>query len=135
MRLLITGGRIYRNRLKVWDALDRLHAAVGISCIIEGGAAGADALARQWAAANMVGIDTYPADWKRWGPSAGPRRNGQMLASGKPDAALVFPGGRGTADASGKAILAGIPVLYGEVLNEQDIKELPSALAKVYDKR
>ena len=39
----------------------------------------------------------FPADWARHGNSAGPIRNGQMLAAGKPELVVAFPGG-GTAD-------------------------------------
>lgn len=40
----------------------------------------------------------FPADWSRFGPAAGPRRNTHMLMVGKPDVVIAFPGGPGTAN-------------------------------------
>ena len=35
-------------------------------------------------------VEAYPADWKKDGASAGPRRNTRMLAKGKVDRGLAF---------------------------------------------
>jgi len=77
--------------------------------VIEGGAPGADRQARLWAANQNIPVDTYPADWKRWGRSAGSRRNADMLQAGA-EAVLAFPGGPGTADMVYQAQQSGIPV-------------------------
>ena len=53
---------------------------------------------------------TFPADWKTYGRAAGPLRNARMIAEGKPDLVLAFPGGRGTADMTRKARAAGVEV-------------------------
>lgn len=49
MRVIICGGRDYRDRRAVFSALDRLHGKRGIDFLIHGAAAGADYLGRQWA--------------------------------------------------------------------------------------
>lgn len=43
-----------------------------------GGAAGADALGRDWAEDNDIPIELYPAEWEKRGKSAGFFRNIQM---------------------------------------------------------
>lgn len=106
LRVLVCGGRDFRDWQAVHAALDDL----GPTVLIEGGAAGADRLARCWAVEHGVPVVTYAADWQAHGRSAGPRRNQFMLEDGKPDLVLAFPGGSGTADMCRRAKRAGIPV-------------------------
>jgi hypothetical protein len=103
MKVLVCGGRDYSDRERVFAILDELHRRHNITQIIEGGARGADALARDWANHRGVEVRTFPADWERYGKSAGFRRNQQMLDEGQSDGAVVFPGGRGTADMQRRA--------------------------------
>lgn len=107
MIVLVCGGRNYQDWKRLSDELDRLP----VSEIIEGGAPGADLLARQWAVANKVSVVTFKADWKIHGRAAGPIRNQQMIDDGSPELVLAFPGGRGTADMMSRATKAGIPVV------------------------
>lgn len=98
MRILVTGGRDYQDREKVFEALDRLHKEKGIACIIHGACpTGADRWADEWAKDRSVGVEAYEADWIRLGRWAGPERN-QRMADAKPDGVVAFSGGRGTAD-------------------------------------
>jgi hypothetical protein len=53
---------------------------------------------------------TIQADWKRYGPAAGPLRNAEMLHEYQPDGVIAFPGGKGTTDMIKKARQAGIKV-------------------------
>jgi predicted Rossmann-fold nucleotide-binding protein len=110
MRVLVCGGRDYRNVSAVRHALDVLHARRGITLIIEGGATGADQLAREWAQRRCIEFKTFDADWKALGKRAGPLRNQRMINEGKPDGAVAFPGGRGTADMIRRAEAAGLKV-------------------------
>lgn len=111
MRVLVCGGRGYNDRSRVTDVLCALHFKAGVSCVIEGGARGADRLARDWANTSIVPVETYEADWENQGSFAGPARNARMLAEGKPDLVIAFPGGRGTADMMRKARKAGVEVI------------------------
>jgi len=113
MRVLVCGGRDYNDSRRVFAVLDKLHSEAGIDAIIEGGAKGADRLAREWAEHpyGCGGAETYEADWENQGSFAGPARNARMLAEGKPDLVLAFPGGRGTADMCRKARRAGVEVV------------------------
>ena len=92
MKVLVCGGRDFDDMALVERTLD----AIEVTQIIEGGAKGADALARKWAEARGVTVRTFQPNWKRFGRGAGPKRNQQMLDEGKPDLVLAFPGGSGT---------------------------------------
>ena len=107
MIVLVCGGRNFDDAAALSAALNSLD----ISLLIEGGARGADRLAREWAGANMVPVRTFAADWRLHGGAAGPIRNAAMLRGGKPDLIVAFPGGRGTADMCAKAELAGVRVI------------------------
>lgn len=78
--------------------------------IISGMAPGADSLAVLFAKGYNLKLHEYPADWKRYKGGAGPIRNQQMIDQGKPDRAIGFPGGSGTADMLKRLKLEGIPV-------------------------
>lgn len=123
MKLLACGGRDFgttaRERFALRDVLDLWHQRRPITTLIHGAARGADTLAGEWAEAKGVGVHAfpvYPAQWEAWAragkpsPSPGSARNGRMLAEGRPDAVLAFPGGVGTADMVSRARAAGVPV-------------------------
>lgn len=109
MRILVCGGRDYRDSGRVYAALDLLHARRGITCIIEGGAPGADKLAAHWAKRRGIECQTFVPEWRR-GPKAGPERNRRMLGEGRPDGVVAFPGGPGTADMCRAAMDRGLAV-------------------------
>jgi hypothetical protein len=111
MKVLVCGGRGYDDVDHVYRVLDAIHTLRPITCIIEGGAEGADYLACRWSAAR--GLDEhqrFSADWNCDGRAAGPKRNQKMLDDGKPDLVVAFPGGRGTADMVRRAEASGVPV-------------------------
>lgn len=109
-RVLVCGGRDYRDRGAVYAALDSLHAEHRFSMVIAGGARGADALAADWARERGTPTEIYMADWEHFGRKAGPLRNGRMLAEGKPDLVVAFPGSKGTANMVEQARAAGVRV-------------------------
>lgn len=123
MRVLVYGGRDYKDEATLIRVLDGLHVERQITCVIEGEARGADRFAARWAARRRVPIDPYPADWTRLGLAAGPVRNAQMLAQGKPELAVAFPGGDGTKDMTKKVRKAGIKLIevdrFGGLCNDQ----------------
>jgi hypothetical protein len=98
VRVLVCGGRDYRNRVFLFDTLDCLRSKTDISLLIEGGARGADRLAKEWAGFVDVPVQEFRADWNRYDKAAGHIRNKQMLDEGRPDLVIAFPGGAGTAD-------------------------------------
>lgn len=110
MRLLVCGGRDFTDADYVFRVLDRVHAKRPISLLIEGGARGADRLARNWAINRGVAYKTENAEWKRYGKAAGFMRNKAMLDIWSPDGVVAFPGGAGTADMVRQADKADITV-------------------------
>jgi hypothetical protein len=110
MRVLVCGGRDFSDRELLFDTLAALHAATPITALIHGAAKGADRLAGEWGESAGVPVLAFPADWKRYRNAAGPKRNAQMLAEGKPDLVVAFPGGTGTANMIGQATAAGVTV-------------------------
>lgn len=111
---IVTGGRGFANQQVLFAALDGL--APGL--VLEGGASGADMLARQWG--ELRGIP-HLTDWALWtknGKAAGPLRNQHMLVVAQRIAAhgdgylcvAAFPGGRGTENMVSAAVRAGVPV-------------------------
>lgn len=112
MRVGVCGGRLYDDTIAVWTALDDLLLTVPHDTleIVQGGAPGADKIAREWCVAREVPYFNVPADWKRHGRSAGPIRNQKIVDEYALDKLLAFSGGRGTADMVRRAMSAGIPV-------------------------
>lgn len=124
IRVLVFGGRDFRDRRWLYRVLDAFHARLPILMIIEGEASGADRLARQWADSRNILVDPYPADWndltvegavvrrtrggKLYNAAAGPQRNLKMLHLGKPTHAIGFPGGSGTRDMASQCMLSGL---------------------------
>lgn len=108
-RVLVCGGRDYADQETVFAWLSPMRTQIAV--LIEGGARGADSLARHWAVMNDVPVETYRAEWEKHGRSAGAIRNRRMLEEGKPDLVVAFPGGRGTADMVRVAQAAGVDVI------------------------
>lgn len=111
MRVLVCGGRDYSDFDKVADVLNGLRNEGKLSVVIQGGAFGADALAKGHAATLKVPCITFRAEWGKYGKRAGYLRNVRMLEEGKPDMVVAFPGGRGTAMMIQIAKEAGVPVM------------------------
>lgn len=113
MRVLVCGGRTFHERDIVFSELDKHSTDWGpFKTLIQGGAGGADRLAKVWAEERGVEVLTFPADWKRLGIAAGPRRNQQMIDQGKPDLVIAFPGGAGTRDMMAKATKAKLQSIW-----------------------
>ena len=113
LRLLVCGDRDWNNREFLYATLDAIHAETPIVCIVEGEARGADRMAREWAVERGIAFDPYPANWDKYGPAAGPIRNGEMLVNGRPQRVVAFhndyENSRGTKDMVEKAKKAHVP--------------------------
>lgn len=138
--LIVCGSRRWSDRRRLIDTLDRLCCRPGSlgywpAELWHGGAAGADQMAGEFAAADpyRLPVRVWPADWARYGRSAGVRRSAEMVAAAPAGSLVVaFVPGRlaesaGTAhtvvlarrrglrvvvvDSAGQRVLAGDPVL------------------------
>lgn len=94
MILLICGGRTFNDLQALNNAIIALPFVP--TMIIEGGATGADTLAKLWAVENKIHFAEVPALWEAFGKRAGTLRNVAMTIL-KPDYCLAMPGGSGTA--------------------------------------
>lgn len=109
MKILVCGGRNYKDKEKVYIALAKIAPTI----VITGGCpSGADFYAKEFCRDHKVDIVEYPAQWNLLGPKAGPMRNQYMLDTNT-DIKLVaaFPGGRGTQDMVKRALKAKIVVI------------------------
>lgn len=113
MRVLVCGGRLYRDTSELDRVLTALHRKFRFKVVIEGEAMGADIMARDWALLNKINVEQYFANWDLLGNRAGTARNARMLREGKPMIGVCFPGGVGTADMADRLIKAGIATFVG----------------------
>jgi predicted Rossmann-fold nucleotide-binding protein len=111
MKVLVCGGRDYKDVERVFAALTKEHKKAPFTTLIHGGAKGADELAARWAVLNGVEVRAYPANWEAHGKAAGPLRNQRMLNEERPNMVIAFPGGRGTSDMISRAQAARVPVM------------------------
>lgn len=117
IRILITGSRDWPNDGSVEIALNMYLALspVGEELVIVHGdcPTGADAYAKAWAIDNLdmnVTQEPHPADWKKFGKFAGPKRNREMVELGADECvAFIGPGSKGAAGCAALADEAGIP--------------------------
>ncbi|WP_317055405.1 SLOG family protein [Roseovarius rhodophyticola] len=115
MKVLVTGGREFDQWALVYPILDHFLEVADLLgeplVIVEGGATGADFLARVWAIWRGVDFKEMKADWDAHGNSAGAIRNRKMLQRHTPDLVVAFTGDRGTRDMVGVARYAGFHVV------------------------
>ena len=80
-RVIIAGCRDYNNykeaKIYIVFCLSNIRKENNI-VIVSGCAGGADAIGERYAKENGLNIEKFPADWKKYGKSAGPMRNLQM---------------------------------------------------------
>lgn len=115
--LLVTGGRDYTNRDRVFATLDAVAAKHPNITIIHGACwqeertklSGADRWAQEWAQERERPYIGVPAEWLKLGKPAGPRRNGLMLHY-LPNGVCAFPGQTGTQNMIDQAEQAGVRV-------------------------
>lgn len=127
LRIIVTGGRKrdsqddYTRMINILVDIDEYWCRAVDLVIIQGGCPdGIDALARRFAHEYDVPVESYPADWARYGRAAGPKRN-QLMADAGADLCLAFPSlGRsaGTWDMIRRAVAAGIETrIYPEAVS------------------
>ena len=109
-KVIIAGCREFTDYSMLCSFADEVLAGMKDIEIISGGARGADALGERYAREHGYALKVFPAEWKKWGPVAGPIRNGEM--AGYADALIAFWDGRssGTLDMIRKARAKDLPV-------------------------
>jgi len=99
LKVIIAGSREFSDYEQLVDSCDRfLSAVVGKRPVevVSGTARGADRLGERYARERGFGLAQFPAQWNKFGKSAGYKRNQQMAEYA--DALVAFPVGesRGT---------------------------------------
>jgi hypothetical protein len=114
-RVCVFGSRVFTfpHRSLILATLDAfsedLDWAPDNTVLVNGSAAGVDALAKKWAEDMLIEVDRFPAEWG-WGKGAGPIRNSEMVKSGI-DFALGFKcmmNSPGTSDMRRKCLAANV---------------------------
>ena len=95
MKTIIAGSRDITDYTEVVAAV--AAAPWEITEVISGGARGADSLGEEFADQNNLPLRIKPADWNRFGRSAGPIRNQEMAEIGEALIAIWDGRSRGTA--------------------------------------
>lgn len=112
MKVIIAGGRDFFDVERFEQGL----AASGfeITTVVSGCAPGADLLGERWALAHGINVVRMPAEWSRFGPAAGPRRNATMAQIA--DALILFDtGGPGSADMLKRAQARGLKIHHEKI--------------------
>lgn len=92
-----------------WIARDNTTPFPDLRRVVPGRTVGADLCGEAWAAWRGVPCRRFVARWEVQGRGAGPKRNALMAQHA--DAAVLFPGGRGTASMHAEALRAGLRVI------------------------
>ena len=90
-RVIVAGGRNFRDEVLLRNKLDFYLDKVSKTHeihIVCGKARGADTLGEQYALERNYAVDAYPADWDRFGKSAGYKRN--VIMADNADALVAF---------------------------------------------
>lgn len=88
MKLLIAGGRSFNDYERIKKVCDKALPKFENVEIVSGTANGADKLGELYAKENGYPIKYFPAEWDKYGKSAGYKRNEQMAEYA--DAVIVF---------------------------------------------
>lgn len=102
--LAIVGARSFNDKETFLEGILQVLEKWGRpSSFVSGGARGADTMGEKWARANNIPVTILKPEWKKYGKSAGIRRNTDIVALC--DKVLGFPNknGRGTQDTIRKA--------------------------------
>ena len=82
-----------------------------ITEVVCGGAKGVDSLGKQWAEEHQVPVTMFPANWEKYGKSAGPKRNQEMAEYAEALIAVWDGKSRGTKSMIDLAVERDLPVV------------------------
>jgi len=79
MKIAVVGSRTFTNQEFAFSTLDKYIGRDRGHSVVSGGARGVDTLAEKWAKNRGIPVQVIPAEWERYGRSAGFRRNGEIV--------------------------------------------------------
>jgi hypothetical protein len=89
MKVIIAGSRNFNDYNFLKKEMDYYQKISNhIHKIISGTAKGTDTLGEKWAIEKNIDVERFPADWEKYGKSAGFKRNYEMAKNA--DALVVF---------------------------------------------
>src|SRR5512146_519836 len=93
-KLWVVGPTDYNNPLRIANVMERYRENHGISLIITGGDPGCEQLVEEWCRKSEIAYHGLPAIRSKDGDGAIPKRNKLIVDEEKPDALIVFVGGK-----------------------------------------
>jgi hypothetical protein len=116
MKVIIAGSREITSYVVVQLAV--AGSGFDITEVVSGTARGVDQLGELWAFENDIPVKRFPADWKKYGKSAGYKRNQQMAEYA--DALIAIWDGKsaGTGHMISIAKMKQLPVYVHNVIGE-----------------
>jgi len=108
MKVIIAGGRSYKFTALDRSRINGLKLVLPITEVVSGCASGADQEGELWAKSAGIPIKHFPANWSKYGKSAGPIRNREM--ANYADAVILFKGGSGTKNMLEEARAKGLKI-------------------------
>ena len=78
VKIIVAGTRDFNDYALLKEKLDKVLAHFGKFEVVSGKARGADSLGERYARENDLPIAEFPAEWDKYGKSAGYRRNAEM---------------------------------------------------------
>lgn len=118
--MIVVGSRSYSDRAELYRVCDSVRTS-SVVYVVSGGALGADSLGVAWARSRGLLVREFPADWGRFGRSAGFRRTAELLAWVPSSSVVVcfvdrlLADCRGSVFTVGAARRRGLPVVTVEV--------------------
>ncbi|MFW6226284.1 MAG: DUF2493 domain-containing protein [bacterium] len=88
MKIAVIGSRNFTDYELLKSKLDKIHERKIITCIVSGGAKGADKLSERWADENGIEKLIFIPDWNKYGKRAGFLRNEDIIKNA--DAVVAF---------------------------------------------
>ncbi len=100
MKIVVAGTRTFNDYELLKYTLDKFikESDADTITIVSGHAEGADKLGEKYAVENDYELELYPAEWEKYGPSAGPIRNRKMAYAA--DKVICFWDGKSAGTAS-----------------------------------
>jgi hypothetical protein len=81
MKVIVAGSRNITKYAIVEKAIQ--DSGFDVTEIVSGGARGVDTMGETWAVKRGIKIQRFPAEWEKYGVSAGPIRNSKMAEYGE----------------------------------------------------